>query len=119
MQPINGLRTQSTLSIPEKGIITNSLRSDLLGEADPQKGNKFYEEIVISEARLIRVNCKESAKMSYVAQLSSFTHTPVLLLGPANSGRKTLLEIYAKNMRQKSQFYSIRYHSRSSLPGQL
>ena len=29
---ISGLRTQSSLGIPEKGIITNLLRTDLLGD---------------------------------------------------------------------------------------
>ena len=119
MQPLNGLRTQSTLGIPEKGIITNALRSDLMSEADTQKGSKFYEEIVISEARLIRVNYQESAMLSYTAQMSALTRTPLLIIGPPNTGKKTLLEIHAKNMRQKTQFYSIRYWDRYLLQTQI
>lgn len=88
------------------------MRSDLLADSDPQKNNKFYEEIVISESRLIRVNYTQSIKMSYVSQLISFTGTTLLMLGPANTGKKTLIEIYAKNMRNKTQFYPLRYKNR-------
>ena len=56
VQPLNGLRTQSSMSIPQKGIITNLLRSDLIPESEATKNNKFFEEIVISQALLIRVN---------------------------------------------------------------
>ena len=42
VQAISGLRTQSSLGIPEKGIITNLLRTDLLGDNDTPKNNKFF-----------------------------------------------------------------------------
>ena len=42
VQPTNGLRTQSSLGIPERGIITNLLRSDLVTDNDPAKTNKFF-----------------------------------------------------------------------------
>ena len=91
VQPITGLRTQSSLGIPEKGIITNVLRSDLIPDSEAPKNNKFFEEIVISDAHLIRVNYSESNKFNYLAQMSGMTNTPVMLIGPQNSGKKTIL----------------------------
>lgn len=60
-------------------------------EVDHQKGNKFYEEIVISEPQVIRVNYQESNKHNYISQLSFLTNTPLLLLGAPNSGKKSIL----------------------------
>jgi len=51
--------------------------------------------------------------------MSSITDTPTMLIGPQNSGKKTITELYAKNMRAKTQFYSIRYRNRESLTGQI
>jgi hypothetical protein len=119
VQIISGLRTQSSLGIPEKGIITNILRSDLLTDPEAGKNCKFFEEIVISEAHLVRVNYSESNRFNYLAQLAALTHTPTLLIGPTNSGKKTIVELFAKNMRTKSQFYSIRYRSRERLTDQI
>lgn len=56
VQLMSGLRSQSSLGIPEKGIITNVMRADLGSESEGSKNNKFFEEIVISEVQLIRVN---------------------------------------------------------------
>jgi hypothetical protein len=42
VQLMSGLRTQSSLGIPEKGIITNVLRTDLTGESEGTKNNKFF-----------------------------------------------------------------------------
>ena len=42
-----------------------------------------------------------------------------MLIGPQNSGKKSIVELYAKNMRNKSQFYSIRYKNREYLNNQI
>lgn len=102
VQLMSGLRSQSSLGIPEKGIITNVLRADLAADTEPSKNNKFFEEIVISEVHLIRVNYEESNRFNYVAQLAALESTPVMLFGPQNSGKKTIVELYSKNMRSKS-----------------
>jgi len=85
------------------------------------KTNKFYEEIIISEPNLIRVNCYESNRYSYSAQLASYNNVPTMLFGPANSGKKSIIELYAKNLKAKSQFYSIRFmhHLQYSLLSQI
>ena len=42
-----------------------------------------------------------------------------MLIGPQNSGKKSIVELYAKNMRNKSQFYSIRFKNRDYLNSQV
>jgi len=42
-----------------------------------------------------------------------------MLLGAPNTGKKSIIELYAKNMRNKSQFYSIRYLNRQNLTTQI
>lgn len=54
-----------------------------------------------------------------MAQLAAQDSTPVMLFGPQNSGKKTILELYSKNMRSKSQMHSIRFRNRESLPWQI
>jgi predicted AAA+ superfamily ATPase len=54
-----------------------------------------------------------------MAQIASQVGTPMMLIGPQNSGKKTIVELYAKNMRNKSQFCSIRYRNRETLPSQI
>lgn len=74
---------------------------------------------MISEANVIRVNHHESNKFSYISQLSFLTETPVILLGAPNTGKKSIIELFVKNMKNKTQFYSIRYLNRDTLGTQI
>ena len=51
--------------------------------------------------------------------MSFLTDSPVLLVGAPNSGKKSMVELLAKNMRNKTQYYSIRYRDRTSFGPQL
>ncbi len=43
----------------------------------------------------------------------------MLVIGPQNSGKKSIIELLAKNMRTKTQFYSIRYRNRDQLGNKI
>lgn len=65
------------------------------------------------------MNYSESNRFNYISQISFITNTPVLLFGAPNTGKKSIIELFAKNTRSKSQFYSLRYKSRDHLGAQI
>ena len=70
---------------------------------------------MITDSQCIRVNYEESNRFNYISQLSFVNNHAVVMLGAPNTGKKSIIELFAKNMRNKSQFYSIRYFNRESL----
>ena len=65
------------------------------------------------------MNYSESNRFNYISQISFITNTPVFLFGAPNTGKKSIIELFAKNTRSKSQFYSLRYKSRDQLGSQI
>ncbi len=64
---------------------------------------------------MIRVNHDESNLFNYYSQLFSYSNQPLVLTGPIGTGKKSILELYAKNIRHKSYVHSIRCNQNRSL----
>jgi Cdc6-like AAA superfamily ATPase len=47
--------------------------------------------------------------------LFSYSNTPIILTGQPGSGKKAILDLFAKNNKNKSQLYSIRFTNKKSL----
>ena len=77
--------------------------------------NKLYDEINPECTSSIRVNYEESNLFNYYSQLFSYSNQPLVLTGPVGTGKKSILELYAKNIRNKAISYSIRYNTKHSL----
>lgn len=77
--------------------------------------NKLYDEINPECTSSIRVNCEESNLFNYYSQLFSYSNQTIVLTGPVGSGKKSILELYAKNIRNKAVVHSIRHNNKLSL----
>jgi hypothetical protein len=77
--------------------------------------NKLYDEINPECISSIRVNHEESNLFNYYSQLFSYSNQPLVLTGPVGTGKKSILDLYAKNIRSKAIVYSIRYNTKHSL----
>jgi len=118
VHPVNGLRTQSSLfEIPEKGIITSITNTDFneFNNFMNQKTNHFYEEISLETVSKIRVNHDESNLFNYYSQLFAYSNSTIVLTGPTGSGKKSILELYAKNIKHRAFVHSIRHQRNQSL----
>jgi hypothetical protein len=117
VHPINGLRMQSSLfEIPERGIISLNTKigfSDFTNFMNPK--NKIYEEINPENTASIRVNHDESNLFNYYSQLFSYSNQPLVLTGPLGTGKKSIFELYAKNIKNKAIVHSIRHNQKHSL----